>query len=195
MLLDKVHANHGEQELLTTGKVLDTCLVTADNRGNIKYWEIVDQTLKPKWIISAHKDAVTSVEVLNYKGKRYVLSGGVDKNVALHTEEGVCVGCFGRKGTWKLEQIAGQSKQLVPPKMEMKFTSQRIEEEKEVKQEKERRKGLEYEFSGNKKGRITDVAPFKKIDLGKFPVEKIPTNYDDLYFSIFKKKLDKKMKS
>ena len=38
------------------------------------------------------------------------------------------------------------------------------------------------------------MAPFKQIDLSQFPVDKIPANYEDLYFELFKKKLDKKMK-
>ena len=86
-LADKFPADHGGHEILTIGKITEPMMVTADNHGNIKFWEIYKKTIKPRWMVAGHKDAVTAVEVLTHKGGKYILTGGMDKNVMLHNEK------------------------------------------------------------------------------------------------------------
>jgi len=190
-ILDKFSANHNGHEILTSGKAIETAMVTGDNKGNLKYWRINKKEIKDKWIIAAHKESITCVEICSYKGHNYIISGSMDKNLYLHTDEGVCIGIFGSKQGWSLDPSNPSmfNKKLVPPRKELGFTSQVLEEVKDLSKPEKKKKN-----SDPNKNVIKYIAPFKQIDLSQFPMDKIPPNYEDLYYEIFQKKLDKKMK-
>ncbi len=149
-------------------------------------------------MVAAHKSTVTSLEIVIHNSRKYILSGGSDKNVFVHSEDGLCVGNFGKPGGWRLGPQAVRGKKPAPPRLEGKFSSQLPEEAKEAAADKERRRAKHhyhaYDFDEKTKGLLKYVAPFKQVDLTQFPVERPPASYEDLYFQLFGKKLDKKMK-
>jgi hypothetical protein len=178
--------------LLTAGCVRDTSAVTGDNRGNLKFWTIQARALTVQWTISGHKDAITTLEIIVHHGKTYVLSGSMDKNVTIHTAAGTCIGSFGNKDGWQLVHgVEGQM--LIPPRADVRYTHELVEDTKGVEPEAGAHKSDERR---ELKGLLKYVAPFRQIDLTQFSVDRksIPTNYEDLYFQLFGKKLDKKMK-
>ena len=143
------------------------------------------------WTVCAHKDAITVIEIVPHHGHTYVLTGSMDKNVAIHTDRGICIGCFGNKDGWRLENSVQDRKQ-VPPRPDVRYTKECPEETKGAAPVLERTPQLEARR--NIKGLLKYVAPFKQVDLSQFHISTIPTNYEELYFQLFNKKLDKKMK-
>ena len=103
----KFLAEETKHETLTAGKVNEElCLMaTADSNGNMALWDYEKSEVffKKRWERSAHRDAITSIEVLKHRKEIFILTGGVDRNLMLHSDKGLCIGVFSRTNRYRKE--------------------------------------------------------------------------------------------
>lgn len=115
-------ANHPSQEAITSLGTTsnNNFLLTGDTSGNLKLHDISDLDLQAKekiqsshasiytnWFIRAHFKAINHIEVIEnmYPGRRFILTAGDDRNIMLHTWQGIAVGYFGQHKGWNISTI------------------------------------------------------------------------------------------
>eukprot|EP00826_Nyctotherus_ovalis_P050105 TRINITY_DN6107_c0_g2_i9.p1 TRINITY_DN6107_c0_g2~~TRINITY_DN6107_c0_g2_i9.p1 ORF type:complete len:516 (+),score=173.95 TRINITY_DN6107_c0_g2_i9:1386-2933(+) len=179
-LEEKFLAAKNKYERLTAGKVNEELklMTVGDSSGNISLWSYGQKKFTQLWARAAHKDPITCMELLKYKEKVFILTGGIDKNLMLHSEKGFCIGIFSRTG----RGIKGiDTKNARMAKYHPGFTSEVAKDEEEKKEaSKKKEKVIPYPRY---------IAPFSQVDMSLAPMNKANTNYD----AIFKEKVDRAM--
>jgi len=171
-----------KHETLTVGKVNEELklMATGDSNGNITLWSYEQKKFTQLWARSAHKDSITCMELFKYRGRAFILTGGVDKNLVLYSDRGLCAGIFSRtgRGSKGVDTMTPRMAKYHPG-----FTSEVTKEEEKGK-----------EGSISKKEKVIPypryIDPFRQIDLGKTPLDKPNTNYENIYHEKWYKKLN-----
>mmetsp|Transcript_26608 Transcript_26608/g.47841 ORF Transcript_26608/g.47841 Transcript_26608/m.47841 type:complete len:974 (+) Transcript_26608:2642-5563(+) len=199
-LTSKVKLAHlGKDAVTCAAKSKDGMkLASCDESGNLKLSDI-SNVHRPVdiFFVNAHSALINCVDLFyqSDSDKEFIITGSVDRNVKLFTIRGELLGYFGQGKHWDLNDT--ECLTMAPPPThppiflrkkwrDKRNTSDSISDEELTEESKEddlsAMKAYFIRQSVRKgEAKASEAGTFRKIDLSRLGVEKLPQNVEDLY--------------